>query len=146
MDAAPTLTRSLAALHARSFTTPRPWSADEFASLLADRHCFVLNGPQGFLLGRVIAGEAELLTLAVAPEARRQGLATQLLAGFAAAAQARGAQKAFLEVAAGNLAAQALYARDGWQQGGRRKAYYRTPEGGTDDALVLWRSLGVPGF
>lgn len=137
---------ALATLHARCFTTPRPWSAAEFASLLADTHCFLLTAPQAFLLGRVIADEAELLSLAVAPEARRQGLATRLLAGFAEASQTRGAERAFLEVAAGNLAAQALYARDGWQPGGRRKAYYRSPGGGAEDALVLWRSLGPPGF
>ena len=61
----------LAALHARCFDSPRPWSADEIASLLAGRGTFLLEAPHGFLMGRAIAGEAELLTVAVDPQARR---------------------------------------------------------------------------
>lgn len=62
----------LAALHARCFTSPRPWLAREFAALLGHASIFLCHAPQGFLLGRVVVDEAELLTLAVTPEARRQ--------------------------------------------------------------------------
>ena len=73
----------LAALHARCFTIPRPWSAAEFAGFLADPLAFLLvEGDAGFLLGRAVAGEAELLTLAVAPEARRRGLGQRLVGRF----------------------------------------------------------------
>ena len=135
---------ALAALHAACFTTPRPWSAAEFADLIASPHCFLLCETNGFLLGRVIADEAELLTVAVSPTARRQGTGARLLHRFAQTAQARGACTAFLEVAASNLAAQALYAKAGWAMAGRRRAYYPTPDGQAEDALVLRKALTVP--
>lgn len=132
---------ALAALHRAAFTMPRPWSADEFAALLSAPQSFLLAEPSGFLLGRVIADEAELLTLAVAPQARRQGTGARLVARFAETARARGATTAFLEVAASNLPARALYAAAGWIEAGRRPRYYHAPDGGTEDALVMTRSL-----
>ena len=67
---------ALAALHARCFAAhPRPWSATEIEGLLDSPPNFLIDLPQGFLIGRAVADEAELLTLAVAPETRRQGLA-----------------------------------------------------------------------
>lgn len=115
----------LAALHLRCFFGhPRPWSAPEFEDLLNSPLNFLLTRPQGFLLGRAVAGEAELLTLAVAPEARRQGVGSALLRDFAVASQARGAAEAFLEVAEGNAGAIALYAGRGWESAGRRRNYY----------------------
>lgn len=123
----------LAALHARCFTVPRPWGADEFAELLPSSHCFLLTRGEGFLLGRVIAGEAELLTLAVAPEQRRAGLGRALTADFAATSRRMQASEAFLEVAADNDAAKALYLTQGWHIAGRRARYY----GPRTDALIL---------
>ncbi|KEO52683.1 GNAT family N-acetyltransferase [Thioclava pacifica] len=128
---------ALAALHRACFTTPRPWSEEEFSALLKNPGVFLLEETHGFLLGRVIAGEAELLTLAVAPGARRHGVGRRLVEGFADAARAREAVSAFLEVAADNTPARALYAATGWTESGRRKAYYRTPDGSRIDALVL---------
>lgn len=116
--------KELAALHMRCFTLPRPWSADEFADLLASRGIFLLARPSGFLLGRVIAGEAELLTLAVDPDARRLGMGAALTQEFAQRAAAMGADCAFLEVAENNAAARALYASCGWSDAGRRRRYY----------------------
>ena len=58
----------MAALHGASFTMPRPWSAVEFAELLASPRVFALTtGAEGLLLGRVVVDEAELLTIAVDP-------------------------------------------------------------------------------
>ena len=112
----------LAALHARCFPGhPRPWSAAEFADLLAD--------------------EAELLTLAVAPEARRMGLARALLAEFAQVSSARGAHEAFLEVASDNAPAIALYTGNGWQGAGIRRDYYAPGI----DAVVMRLPLRHPG-
>lgn len=125
----------LAALHARAFSRPPPWSAMSFARTLADPACFLCHRPGAFLLARAVADEAELLTLATDPAHRRQGLARTLLADFAAQAQARGAVLAFLEVAEGNAPARALYAADGWVQVGRRRDYL----GPGQDALVLKR-------
>lgn len=133
---------ALAQLHGACFTVPRPWTAAEFAGLLDGPGVFLLTeGAEGFLMGRALAGEAELLTLAVAPAARRQGLGARLVARFLAEARARGAESAFLEVAAGNAAALALYLAAGFAQAGRRRGYYRGPDGHIEDALVLAQPL-----
>lgn len=128
-------------LHAQAFTTPRPWSAAEFAALKARPECFMVTAPGGFLVASAVAGEAEVLTLAVVPEQRRQGIARGLVAGFLAQAAARGAQVAFLEVAADNAAALALYQAFGFAVAGRRKGYYLSPQGARIDAVVMTRHL-----
>jgi len=134
---------ALAALHARCFTAPPPWSAPSFAALLDEPNVFLIHDPQGrgFLLGRVVAGEAELLTLATAPEARRTGLARGLMERFDAVARARGAETAFLEVAETNIPARALYAACGWVENGRRPGYYVGASGAPVAALILCKSL-----
>jgi len=131
----------LAQLHAACFTTPRPWSQGEFDDLLKTSGVFLLSQPGGFLLGRVIADEAELLTLAVAPEQRRKGIARALVAAFHITVKSRGAQTAFLEVAAENAAARALYLAAGWTESGRRKAYYHAPDGHRSDAIIMVLSV-----
>lgn len=131
----------LAAIHRQCFTTPRPWAAAEIEGILATPGAFLLSEPEGFLIGRVLADEAELLTLAVAPAARRRGIAARLLAAFLDRAGRAGASRAFLEVAADNAAARALYARAGFAESGRRPRYYRRPDGTATDALILALSL-----
>jgi [ribosomal protein S18]-alanine N-acetyltransferase len=132
---------AMAAIHAACFSVPRPWSAEEIAHFISDRHAFVLKEAGGFLIGRVVADEAELLTLAVAPNARRQGIARRLVAAFVDEAQRRGAAQAFLEVEAGNTAAIALYQATGFSESGRRKGYYAVPGSTALDALVLVHPL-----
>jgi [ribosomal protein S18]-alanine N-acetyltransferase len=131
----------MAAIHAACFTTPRPWSATELAETLANPHSFLLTEPQGFLIGRVVAGEAELITLAVDPTARQRGTGGRLVDAFLVEAAVRGGESAFLEVAATNLPAQSLYARKGFQPGGKRRGYYQTPDGQRLDAIVLVRII-----
>jgi ribosomal-protein-alanine N-acetyltransferase len=128
---------ALARLHAACFETPRPWSAAEFASLIGGPGSLLVAEADGFVLGRALAGEAEILTLAVRPEARRKGAGTRLISGFIAAARNAGAGTVFLEVAADNTAARGLYHSTGFVEAGRRRAYYRTPQGDDVDALVL---------
>ena len=138
---------ALADLHARCFKTPPPWSAQDFAGFIVDPLAFLLvEGDAGFLLGRAIAGEAELLTLAVAPEARRRGLGRKLLARFQYQASLRAAERAFLEVSAENAPAIALYESAGFTRVGQRRGYYQTPLGQRIDALVLARDLPSGGF
>jgi [ribosomal protein S18]-alanine N-acetyltransferase len=133
---------ALSALHRRCFQTPAPWSAANFAAFAADPLVFLLiEGDAGFLLGRAVAGEAELLTLAVAPEARRRGLGRKLVGRFLYQARLRGAERAFLEVAADNAAGIALYESAGFSRVGLRRGYYQTPDGNRIDALVLARDL-----
>ena len=133
----------MAALHARVFTVPRPWSAGEIAILLSSVHVVAAaEAPHGFALAQVAADEAELLTIAVVPEARRRGVGARLLARVEALARARGAERMLLEVAADNDPAIALYGRAGYAETARRRGYYRHAEGATD-ALILARPLAI---
>lgn len=126
-----------ATLHAACFTVPRPWSEAEIAHLLASPHVFALGDSRGFMIGRAVAGESELLTLAVAPTIRRQGLGQKLVQTFLDQSRALGAESGFLEVAADNQAAIALYQRAGFAQAGKRRDYYTAPDGHKIDALVM---------
>ncbi len=133
---------ALARLHARAFTgVPRPWSTAEFATLLASPGVQLVDAGSGFAVIRTAAGEAELLTLAVAPEARRRGHGRALLARAEARAAAAGAAEMFLEVAADNAAARALYAAAGYAEAGLRRGYYSASGGAAADALVLRKAL-----
>lgn len=131
----------MAALHAACFLRPPPWSETDFAGLLRQPGVFALTEGMGLALGRVVADEAELLTLAVDPAARRQGLGARLLTRFLDQAAARGATTAFLEVAADNAPALALYSRAGFAAVGRRRGYCRAPGMAAVDALVMARPL-----
>ncbi len=130
----------MAAIYASAFPNSRAWSAEEIAGLIAGPGGFAVSSEAGFALGRAIAGEAELITIAVAPEARRKGAGKALLAAFEAQAQAREADTGFLEVAADNTGALALYRGAGWQENGRRKGYYARPTGAVD-AITMLKSL-----
>ena len=135
----------LAAVHAAAFEEPRPWTAEEFAALLAAPGVFLAAAPGALLMGRLLGPgpgtEAELLTLAVHPNARRRGHARTLLSRFDAEAAGRGADRAFLEVMATNAPALALYRDTGWREARRRRGYYRVPDGGPVDAVILDKAL-----
>lgn len=132
---------ALAHVHAQGFTVPRPWSAKEFCDLLSSAGVFVIGDAQGFALGRIIADEVELLTITVLPTLRGQGKGRALLADFETTAQDMGARDCFLEVAANNTAARALYASAGYTEAGLRKAYYHAPQGVKIDAVVMRKHL-----
>ncbi|MDO9503152.1 GNAT family N-acetyltransferase, partial [Falsiroseomonas sp.] len=100
-----------ATLHAASFPPAEAWGPDAIALMLEMPGAFgVLRPGAGFVLARVAADEAEILTLAVVPGARRAGLGSALLAEAMAGARARGAAALFLEVSDRNQAARGLYA------------------------------------
>lgn len=132
---------ALAALHSRCFTAPRPFTEAEFAVLLDGPGSVLCAETDGFALGRAVADEAELLTLAVDPAARRRGIGARLLARFEREAAAQGAATGFLEVAADNAAALALYKAGGWTAAGRRPGYYDAPGGGRVDAVIMQKAL-----
>ena len=131
----------MARLHARCFATPRPWTGAEFAAVIADPLCFTLIESDGFLIGRAVADEAEILTLAVDPEARRRGTGARLVQRFLAEAQNRGAASAFLEVAANNQPAICLYLQAGFGEAGLRRGYYTKADAAAVDAVVMARVL-----
>jgi [ribosomal protein S18]-alanine N-acetyltransferase len=132
----------LARIHALSFTNaPPPWSAEQFAALLATPGTIAILRGTGLAIGRVAGPEAELLTLAVAPEVRRTGLARTMLAALEARAAGEGARELFLEVAVTNHPARALYADAGFREAGRRPGYYTRRGAPAIDALVLRKVL-----
>jgi [ribosomal protein S18]-alanine N-acetyltransferase len=126
-EARPGDAADLAALHGASFH--RGWSEDEFERLLLDRavvaHRVVIGRRLvGFIISRIIAGEAEILSVAVASARRGKGLARQMLnlhlrrlAGF-------GTRTVFLEVSEDNVPANRLYKHAGFRAVGRREGYY----------------------
>ena len=88
----------------------------------------------GFMVSRLVAGELHINNVAVRPEFRRRGIAAQLLAAALRQGRSNGARLAFLEVRAGNTAAQGLYRGCGFQVTGRRRRYYNQP---VEDALLM---------
>jgi ribosomal-protein-alanine N-acetyltransferase len=130
----------IAALQAAAF--PQPWGEGFVASLmhLPGTIAFVAeagDAPVGFVLARALAGEAEILSVAVAEAGRRRGVGAALLRKALAAALAAGAEDIHLEVSVRNAAAIALYERAGFAQSGVRARYYADGS----DALVLRRRL-----
>ncbi len=132
---------ALGALHAKCFEMPRPWSAAEFGQMLQSYGVFLEVCDAGFVLGRAIADEAELLTLAIDPSCQRRGYGKALLAAFETKSRAFGAKLAFLEVAQNNTAARALYHSAGYRESGRRPGYYHAPNGEKFAALTLRKPL-----
>lgn len=141
----------LAALHAPCFGS-EAWDAGAFvrllsatgvAGLIADTGAAGLPQPAGFVLFRTVADEAEILTIAVLPEYRGQGIGRRLVERASDLAASAGACSLFLEVAEDNRAARALYRAAGFVIAGHRRGYYRRA-GGAVDALVLRRPLAPP--
>lgn len=147
VPAEPGLAPAMARVHAQSFEVG--WSAEDIAGCLAAPGGYGVMAtpatdraaPGGFLLARAIAGEAEILTLAVAPRYRRRGVAAALLEAAAGVAETMHAGAMFLEVASDNAAALALYQQAGFHQAGVRRRYYLRPGRPAGDALVLRRDL-----
>lgn len=146
-DARPGDAADCAKLHARSFSVG--WSEDEMERLLSDpavvAHIARAKGgrgtPAGFLMSRIAADEAEILSVAVDPAARERGIARDLLRHHLARIAARGTARIFLEVGEDNRAALRLYDGAGFREVGKRAGYYPRPGGETISALVLRREL-----
>lgn len=133
-----------AVLHKQCFTTPAPWLAADFKAFGQDSTCRFIDHPDGFALFRRVLDEAELLTLAVDPACRRQGIALQLLHSGLVQLAGDGAKMCFLEVAADNAAAIALYQRVGFKTLAMRAGYYRGSDGKQIDALVMKKDIFQP--
>lgn len=137
----------MAALHASAFRPAERWGVDAIVLQLELSGAFGLlalqaaDEPAGFVLARVVADEAEILTLAVHPSARRQGLANLLLQAAETQAELAGATSMFLEVADCNIGGRALYSGRRYRQVGLRRRYYASGA----DALVMRHDLGGMG-
>ena len=135
---------AFAALHAEAF--PRGWSEEEFERLLTDRSIVAERAMAGrtlagFILSRLAADQAEILSIAVTPAFRRRGLGRALLDLHLRRLAGRGVRALFLEVGEANTPARRLYARAGFGEVGRRPAYYPQGSGAAAAALVLRRDL-----
>lgn len=117
----------IATLHALCF--PRnPWSADEFAKL-QQQGCEIIASQNGFIVYRTTIDESEIITIGVAPDARRGGVASAMLALAERDAKSHGAKKMFLEVEITNAPARALYESAGYTAVGTRPKYYNGIDG-----------------
>lgn len=133
--------QELADLHARCFDEgPRAWNAAEFESFLTSRTEIVLSDAHALGVIRIVAGEAEVLTICVEPACQGTGAGRAMLARLMHVARDAGAHSVFLEVAVDNTRARALYDAAGFALSGHRRGYYRRPTGPVD-ALVLVRDL-----
>ncbi len=120
------------------------WTPEQYNKLIADGFVFVfvvdaedasaiVGFIRGFICARAVAGEWEIENVVVAPAERRRGIADALIGELIGRARSDAASAIFLEVRESNLAARRLYEKHGFQETGRRKAYYTGP---LDDAIV----------
>ena len=124
---------ALARLHALAFDDGA-WSARAFADMLAQKTVTALGHADGFIMLQHMPDGVEILTLAVHPEKRRRGLARRLMAHMITTLQPA---KIWLEVAADNAAAQALYQGFGFVEDGRGSKYYKRAGNFPVDAVLM---------
>ena len=133
----------IARLHADCFA--RNWDEATIERYLGDPGCIVKlarrpaeSTPIGFLICRIGAGEAEVLTVAVEASSRIRGIANALWNAALQDIVSRGVARVVLEVDENNVPAQALYRNQGFCEVGRRKSYYPAADGGSaQDALIM---------
>jgi ribosomal-protein-alanine N-acetyltransferase len=134
----------LSQLHRASFH--RGWGQGEFETMLAERNTFtqrLMLGRTliGFIISRLAADEAEILSVAVAASHRGRGYSRELVANHLGHLAGRGIRRVFLEVEENNTPAVRLYQRVGFTTVGRREQYYRDASGAKLNALVMQRDL-----
>jgi ribosomal-protein-alanine N-acetyltransferase len=134
----------LAELHAVSFA--RGWSEQEFEDMLSERNTMVHRlrlGRRiiGFIVSRIGADEAEILSIAIDPGYRGRRLSRELLRIHLQHLAGRGVRTVFLEVEENNQPARRLYDFSGFEVIGRRERYYRQPDGQQLNALLMRRDL-----
>ena len=132
----------LAAMHAESFQ--RPWTAAAFEDLLQSPGVMTFAAmadgePLGFVLVRQLVDEAEILTIAVLPAARRSGVGGRLL--HHVVSEIGGLHSLFIEVDVLNTGARAFYESLDFIQIGVRKNYYQLQDGSRSDAIVMRRGM-----
>lgn len=135
-----------ARLHAASFA--HPWTAEDVASLIANSSTLAAAALdpasgrlRGFVLSRLAAEEAEILTIAVESASRGKGVGRALFSEHLRQAANAGAKAMFLEVDRGNAPALALYKRLGFVAVGERAGYYGREDGARETAIVMRKAL-----
>lgn len=112
----------IANLHKKCFPN-KPWSADDFRDLKKSG-CEIIMSQNGFVVYRIAADEAEIITIGVNPEMRRNGIASAMINIIEKNIKNQGVKKIFLEVASTNKPAQKLYENFGYKTVGLRPKYY----------------------
>jgi ribosomal-protein-alanine N-acetyltransferase len=144
--ATPERAEEIAALHALLFNPP--WDAASITSSIEHpaSASFIAqvrepNVMAGFVIGRIAADEAEVLSIGVAKEWQRRGVGRRMVEGLVRAARRAEVKRVFLEVASDNEAAGALYHSLGFIPAGGRKGYYQRADGSKVDAIILALAL-----
>ena len=127
----------LAEIHAKSFITPRPWSASEFDELLIKDSIFLISEKRSFLLGMLTRFEAEILTIAVDPINRRIGIAEKLLNEFETLCLNENVEKIILEVAKNNTEGISFYKKLNFKEIYTRKNYFLVENKKIDGFIML---------
>ncbi len=135
--------KAVSAIHAHDFV--RQWSDGEFSALLAQDPVFGFVVREegkatpvlGFVLARLVAGEAEILTIAVSTYRKRRGLGRKLMDAVLRRLHGERAESVFLEVDETNAPAIALYRKLGFREVGRRAGYYEHKAHGRTAALNM---------
>ena len=131
----------MAKLHLLSGSLTRPWSESEYKILLSTDTIRFFYVENGFLVGRLIGPDAEILNVIVHPKYRRLGKARYLIDKFEKEAKEGGSSKCFLEVAESNSRANKLYQSLNYLSVGKRKNYYEFVDGRKDNASILAKEI-----
>jgi ribosomal-protein-alanine N-acetyltransferase len=131
----------MAKLHLLSGSLTRPWSESEYKILLSTDTIRFFYVENGFLVGRLIRPDAEILNVIVHPKYRRLGKARYLIDKFEKEAKEEGSSKCFLEVAESNSRANKLYQSLNYLSVGKRKNYYEFVDGRKDNASILAKEI-----
>lgn len=128
---------AIARLEAICFSDP--WSEGSVASELSNplsRWIVAMDGKTlvGYVGSQTVLGESDMMNIAVAPDARRRGIAQGLVEALIQVLKELDSHCLSLEVRASNEPAKALYGKLGFREIGRRRNYYRNPK---EDALIL---------
>ena len=131
----------MARLHSLSGDHIRPWSEIEYKKLLDTNTSRLFHTKNGFLIGRFIDQDAEILNVIIHPDYRRMGKASKLIGTFEKEAKHAGSLRCFLEVAESNSSAKKLYKTLGYLKVGQRNNYYKFVDGRKDDAAILSKEI-----
>ena len=110
-------------------------SEDENYLFFIEKEC---GNIAGFVMVLKLAGDCEIVRIAVLPEYRRKGIAEKLVEKVAKYGSGENMENIFLEVRAGNSSARALYLKCGFEECGVRKGYYNNPK---EDGVVMRKRL-----
>ena len=116
-----------------------PWSVNSIATELDNRLSLWLVAVEddrviGYVGSQTVMGETDMMNIAIHPDYRKQGIASQLICELTGELKLNGSRSLMLEVRTSNHAAKSLYEKMGFETVGLRKNYYRNPR---EDALIL---------